>query len=423
MRYISPIRHLAIDTNQVDATGNMPKSILSLAKKRLLAEIDLSPTQTVWVGSAEMTKNDVLKWFEALTQSGELRFHTLIARDSILLEFLEKQRLEAGAFFNWDLTEKEDDHFISFVSPYYKTSFKKVLVDALEKQQAPLIDTLLHYNPILMTGLDEDSTWLKIHHYVKDKLERFEGIVLEIKSKKNYTIDELKKYYDTDMLLSLNHLPDSFQKLRDDYGVALINLSGFSWNNGKYNFAQEVILIAQTLECSPRETHMIQERIKWYEANFPASARNDSGGCAFVGKDLMQIVFGFVLFFNLIRLISTCGRSNHSNPSLSQPIYKYQDMTTQKIHFLPKDQKRKEVLDSLKNHILSRPSGANTRALQDSLAQYVEELSVLETKKVNMQTLIQHQMQLERAVFKHHLDSVKVPKLPKSKFESLEKHF
>jgi hypothetical protein len=98
-------------------------------------------------------------------------------------------------------------------------------------------------------------------------------------------------------------------------------------------------------------------------------------------------------------------------------------MTTQKIHFLPKDQKRKEVLDSLKNHILSRPSGANTRALQDSLAQYVEELSVLETKKVNMQTLIQHQMQLERAVFKHHLDSVKVPKLPKSKFESLEKHF
>ncbi len=416
MRYISPIRHLEIDTNQVDATGNLPKSVLNLAKKRLLAEIDLSPTQTVWVGQTEMTKNDVLKWFETLTQSGELGFHAMIARDSVLLEFLEKQRLEAGAFFHGDLMENEDDNFISFVSPYYKTSFNKVLVEALEKQQAPLIDTLLHYNPILMTGLDEDSTWLKIHHYVKDKLERFENIVLEIKNKKNYTTNELKQYYDTNMLLSLNHLPDSFQKLRDDYGIALINLSGFSWNSGKYDFAQEVILIAQTLECSPRETRMMQERIKWYEANLPASAQS-SGGCADVGKNLLSILFTFVLIVNFIRLLGTCSSSKYSHSSSSLPTYKYQDMTTQKIHFLPADKQRKMELDSLKSRILLKPSGANTRALQDSLAKYVEELSILETKKVNMQELIQHQLQTERVVFKRRLDSVKVPKLPKSKFE------
>jgi hypothetical protein len=291
-----------------------------------------------------------------------------------------------------------------------------VLVDALEKQQAPLIDTLLHYNPILMTGFDEDSTWVKIHHYVKDKLERFENIVLEIKNKKTYTIDELKKYYDTDMLLSLNHLPDSFQKLRDDYGVALINLSGFSWNNGKYNFAEEVILLAQTLECSPRETQMIQERIKWYEANFPASARGDSGGCAWVGKSLLNIFFILVFFLNIIRVFGKCNSSSSHTPSERQ-LSQYQDITQQKIYFLPADKQRKEALDSLKTRILSRPSGANTRALQDSLAKYVEELSILETKKVKIQELIQHQMQSERAVFKHRLDSVKLPKLPKSKFE------
>jgi hypothetical protein len=417
VRYISPIRHLEIDTNQVDATGNMPKSVLTLAKKRLLAEIDLSQTQTVWVGSIEMTKNDVLKWFEALTQSGELGFHAMIARDRVLLDFLEKQRLEAGAFFNWDLTENEDDHFISFVSPYYKTSFNKVLVEALEKQQAPLIDTLLHYNPILMTGFDEDSTWLKIQHYVKDKLERFEGVVIDIKNKKNYTTDELKQYYDTDMLLCLNHLPDSFQKLRDDYGVALINLSGFSWNRSKYAFAQEVILIAQTLECSPRETHMIQERIKWYEVNLPASAQNTSGGCASSGKSLLNIFFLLVFVANFIRVLGTCGSSKYFDSNTSQPSYKFQDMTTQKIHFLPADQQRKLELDSLKSRILSRPSGANTRPLQDSLAKYVEELSVLETKKVNMQEFRLHQLQIDRSILTRRLDSVKIPKLPKSKFE------
>jgi hypothetical protein len=66
VRYISPIRHLEIDTSQVDASGNLPKSVLNLTKKRLLAEIDLSPTQTIWIGQTEMTKNDVLKWFEQL---------------------------------------------------------------------------------------------------------------------------------------------------------------------------------------------------------------------------------------------------------------------------------------------------------------------------------------------------------------------
>jgi hypothetical protein len=268
----------------------------------------------------------------------------------------------------------------------------------------------------LMTGFDEDSTWLKIQHYVKDKLERFEGVVIDIKNKKNYTTDELKQYYDTDMLLSLNHLPDSFQKLRDDYGVALINLSGFSWNRGKYAFAQEVILTAQTLECSPRETHMIQERIKWYEVNLPASAQNTSGGCAATGKSLLHIFFILVFLANIIRALGTCGSSKYPTSSERQwSQYQYQDMTTQKIHFLPADKQRKMELDSLKSRILSRPSGANTRPLQDSLSKYVEELSVLETKKVNMQELIQHQMQIDRSILTRRLDSVKIPKLPNFK--------
>ncbi|MEN9612964.1 MAG: hypothetical protein RLZZ628_3778 [Bacteroidota bacterium] len=331
-------------------------------------------------------------------------FHAIIARDSILLEFLEKQRLQAGAFFSWDLYENEDENFITFVSPYYKTSFNKILVEALEKQQAPLIDTLLHYNPILMTGYDEDSAWLKIQSYVKDKLERFEALVIEIKNKKNYTTNELKSFYDTDMLLSLNHLPDSFQKLRDDYGIALINLSGFSWNRGQYSFAQEVILIAQTLACSPRETRMIQERIKWYEDNLPASARIQSGGCASIGKNLLMICFVFVLFINLLRVLVP------SAPSKDNQFNKYPDVSKMKIYFLPADAKRKAELDSLKNIILARPNGAATPALEAILAQYNRSLDTLETKKVNLEELLLDEM-------KHSVYNVRVLDSLKSKFE------
>jgi hypothetical protein len=271
MRYISPIRHLNIDTKQVDATGNMPKSILNLAKKRLLAEIDLSPKQTIGQGQTEMTKNDVLKWFDQLAVSGELGFHILIAQDSVLLTFLEQQELAAGAHFKADLYK--DSKFIAFVSPYYQTSFNKVLMDAIEKQKEPVVNTLLHYNPILMTGYQSEAAWLKINRYLNDQLVVLQDIIKQNHYDKKYSYIQSKRFYEIHFLLILNHLPDSFQKFRDDYCIALINLSGFGWNGAKYDFVEKTILAAKILECSPNIRRILQTRIQWYEANMPAVSR------------------------------------------------------------------------------------------------------------------------------------------------------
>ncbi len=285
MRYISPIRHLNIDTNQVDAAGNMPKSILNLAKKRLLAEIDLSPQQTIRQGQTEMTKNDVLKWFDQLAISGELGFHILIAQDPVLLAFLEQQHLAAGAHFKADLYK--DSKFITFVSPYYQTSFNKVLIDALENQNEPVVNTLLHYNPILMTGYSSEAAWLKINRYLNDKLEFLQGLIKQNHYDKKYSYMQAKRFYEIDLLLIFNHLPDSFQKFRDDYCIALINLSGFGWNGAKYDFVEKVILAAKILDCSPNIRRILQTRIEWYEVHLPAIARS-----TFTWKQIVLIVLG-----------------------------------------------------------------------------------------------------------------------------------
>jgi hypothetical protein len=288
MRYISPIRHLNIDTNHVDATGNMPKSVLNLAKKRLLAEIDLSPKQTIWQGQTEMSKNDVLKWFDQLAVSGELGFHILIAQDPVLLTFLEQQHLAAGAHFKADLYQ--DSKFIAFVSPYYQTSFNKVLIDALEKQDEPVVNTLLHYNPILMTGYQSEAAWLKINRYLNDKLEVLQGIIKQNKYDKKYSYIQAKRFYEIDLLLIFNHLPDSFQKFRDDYCIALINLSGFGWNGAKYDFVEKVILASKILECSPNIRRILQTRIEWYEIHLPAIRRS-----TLTWKQKSVIVFAIVM--------------------------------------------------------------------------------------------------------------------------------
>jgi hypothetical protein len=206
--------------------------------------------------------------------------------------------------------------------------------------------------------------------------------------------------------------------LRDDYGVALINLSGFSWNRGKYDFAQEVILTAQTLACSPREMQMIQERIKWYEVNLPASAQNGYNGCADTGKSLLRIIFILVLVINLIRFIGTCGSSSEYSSAKERQwqTSKYRDITQQKIYFLPADEKRKMELDSLKNQILSTSNHENIPGLQAILAQYDKELEILETKKVNMEELMKHKILTEQLRLQK-WDTIKLPKMPKPKFE------
>ncbi|MEY4904292.1 MAG: hypothetical protein RLZZ292_2107, partial [Bacteroidota bacterium] len=53
MTYTSPFRLL-----DLGAGATLDKSVLNLAKKKILAELDLSSSQTIVLAGQEMTKND-----------------------------------------------------------------------------------------------------------------------------------------------------------------------------------------------------------------------------------------------------------------------------------------------------------------------------------------------------------------------------
>jgi hypothetical protein len=75
MYYISPFHSLGI--SDFDITD---KTSLNLVKKKFLAEIELSPTNTIIKGHQELTKDAVLKTFDNLSQMGNWEAHRAIAK-------------------------------------------------------------------------------------------------------------------------------------------------------------------------------------------------------------------------------------------------------------------------------------------------------------------------------------------------------
>ncbi|MDZ7880230.1 MAG: hypothetical protein U5L45_21315 [Saprospiraceae bacterium] len=93
MHYISPFRSLGIsDFDAID------KNTLNLAKKKLLAEIDLSPTNTIIREGQELSKDTIIKTFDKLTQVNNWETHRAIAKDLPLLAFLENQTFANNIF-------------------------------------------------------------------------------------------------------------------------------------------------------------------------------------------------------------------------------------------------------------------------------------------------------------------------------------
>jgi hypothetical protein len=260
-QYYSTYTHLGIE----DDIEVLDKQSLNLAKKKLLAEIDLSPTHTILRGRKEMTKDDVLKAFDALPTDEQWRFHRIISQDSRLLAFLEDNKLERGDKIE-SKPEYENTDFITFVSPYYAHSFLKIILECLEKRQPNRMDTLVYDNPFLMTDQDAEFVWSKVEQFLNDKIETLELMTEQVKKSVKFSDKEVIGFHTPSMMECLNLLPkDDFDWIRDRYALAMYNFSANTWNAGLYYRAIDFVRQAQILVLSDHEQQLIDERIAFFE--------------------------------------------------------------------------------------------------------------------------------------------------------------
>ncbi|NLR81495.1 hypothetical protein [Chitinophaga eiseniae] len=216
MKYLNPIAFL-------EKMNGAPVAItdaaaLSLLRKKMMAEIELSDSKAINIRGQLFTKNDLLVFFDGLQDSRELSWHQQIAADQHLSQFLETG-VPTGAFKTYS-----DQDFLAFIAPYYEPLFTAAVMDSL-KQRKGMVTQQLFANPLLLDGPAQTTCYRQIHRCLKVEEEKL-GIVIEkLRAKQTLPRKQFEQFADPGWIQQLNSLPAEFQVFRSDYGISLINLA------------------------------------------------------------------------------------------------------------------------------------------------------------------------------------------------------
>ncbi len=312
MRYVSPFQELGIV-----ADGNLDKSDLNLAKKRLLAELDLSSKPTILRGAVEMTKDDIIKQFDKLNSIKNWDFHRLVLADKSLLEFVQNRKWEAKSHL---LKEAKYDNpeFVEFISPYFFESYKLLIIKNIAERNSYNLKTVLNITPRLLTEEDHDNVWFSVESFLNGWKDNLDEIAENVQNGRVYDDTALIPFHGKSFIECLNLLPDDFVYFRDDYATSLFNLSANSWNKNKHYRAVYLVKNARLLDISDDTAAMIDERIEWFEAELKRINNSDSVTENWSTSTIARVVF-FCIFF-IIRL-STCDSNTHNNLTLDGLTY------------------------------------------------------------------------------------------------------
>lgn len=216
MRYHSPITIL--NAAFVDAGD---AAAVSLLRKKMMAELELSDDKIVRAGDAAFGKNDLLLFFDSIRDPVILNFHRQIFADAPLLSFLETGKIN-GAFA--DNAWYKDTAFLHFIAPYYEPLFTAAVLDGLKHRRVNDLQ-LLFNSPVLLNGEQMAASYNKIFRLLKTQYNRVEAAILQLRENPGYKWEHVQGYADRTQIQLLNALPAVFHEFRSNYGVLLINLA------------------------------------------------------------------------------------------------------------------------------------------------------------------------------------------------------
>jgi hypothetical protein len=314
MQYISPV--FLLDTANPQQLDK--KSIL-LSRKKMLAELELHGGQTVTIKGRQLTKNDIINFFNALQQTNNLAWHVAIAADPVLLKFLEESVLEKGAWFKKNASYKEDG-FVEWISPYYYSSFISFGEFCINKHLDVEWKTLLG-NPHYMTLTDMYAAWDIIERLIREDLENLQFFVHNTQlgegdRKNNHYIEILAGYTYTGMLQAL---PARFAWLKDEYANAVMQCAIRVFNDVSSEKGIEIIGYALKLVASVDVKLRIEET---QTGMFNAIAKANR-----TRKSKRWISFAsFICIFILLRTVACKDDAERIKDITNLPLY-YLDTT------------------------------------------------------------------------------------------------
>jgi len=236
MQYISPLALLEAPT-----AGQVAKKDILLAKKKMFAELELSGGNTVIIRGRELTKNDIIIFFDNLQQDDNLQFHVIVANDFVLRRFLEDNVLRRRQKFNAD-DIYHDPQFIEWISPYFFTSFRSFAEECLLKRKDDEWATLLAV-PMLMNVYYTEEAWKGIE---KNIISDLEDLYAFRKSKGDEGWEVIETIVNFRYISMLKLLPQGrFSMLLDEYALITMHCSVYVFN--KINRSRGITMVENAL--------------------------------------------------------------------------------------------------------------------------------------------------------------------------------
>lgn len=243
MKYLNPFAFLEKMNGGPVAADDA--AAVSLLRKKMLAELELSEEKVLRTGAQWLSKNDLLHFFDELQSPERLHFYQQINNDTALSVFLETGEL-AGLFNENPVYNTPS--FLAFIAPFYEPLFTAAVVNSIRQQQAPLLQQL-YANPLLMDGGHQHHSYDKIFRALQEPYRILEDAEARRRLNPGSHWREAAPYAGLQQVRVLNALPDIFQEFRNDYGILMINFALALDGTRENKKALEILRAVKTLQC------------------------------------------------------------------------------------------------------------------------------------------------------------------------------
>lgn len=250
--YINPIELLNLDTVIPSGVDGL---VIRKARKTLLAEIELSDTDSIIHNGIELTKSDCLRVIDDLDHKDKRDFHLFIYENYDLNRFLTSGNLIFFRTFKTEGIYKMQD-FIDFISPYFSAQYAKALSRNFKTNNFNKVKSLLSVKPIVNDSYIEDC-YKSTYATLKEIENEIIKITKDIEFKKSEHIlndfENLPAVINKKVNIDLiNLLPSFFQSLQNQFAQTIQDLAR-TLNNAPYNeykSAFEISEIANSIQTN-----------------------------------------------------------------------------------------------------------------------------------------------------------------------------
>lgn len=296
MQYKSPLSFLDIDLSN----GSVDFSTINfnLLKKKYMAEFELTNSVTIATPMGEMSKNDVINFFDTIQSNKHLNFHVELLKHKTLLIFLQTNELKA---FVKHEPIFDDPEFKTFLTPYIQHSYNALVCNLINTRSS----TNAYYRDIpKLADVGANSDFYKpIKVCLRHKILCIQSWTESLeKSKNSVSPADLSQIFDYHMVRVLNDLDQSAFEPEIYSFMRASNLLLEAYINPRtQRFDNETTVksilgkISQIKNRPPEVNQRLGEYIDYFNQREKTSERG-SGGNVFSAIKVILLI-GFIVSF------------------------------------------------------------------------------------------------------------------------------